>query len=172
MSHITVLAGFINVGVKVSSILCGCVWLARANRRWCRPSRGGVGEMWDPAWVSTVLQWQGGRSGIFLSPWVTYDLPSRFTHPQELARNTVNHPWLDFCLKLTIEEVIGRQEVRFWLSAELSAAKPVKDMSLPSIICRKSEFSIDYAAERCAFQPSTIYRKFWLSGDFLFFMNM
>ncbi len=33
---------------------------------------------------------EGGRSGIFLSPWVTYDLPSRFTHPQGLARNTVN----------------------------------------------------------------------------------
>ncbi len=32
---------------------------------------------------------EGGRSWIFLSPWVTYDLPSQFTHPQELARNTV-----------------------------------------------------------------------------------
>ncbi len=26
----------------------------------------------------------------FPSPWVTYDLPSRFTHLQELARNTIN----------------------------------------------------------------------------------
>ncbi len=32
---------------------------------------------------------RGGRSRSFLSPWVTYDLPSRFTCPQELARNTV-----------------------------------------------------------------------------------
>ncbi len=31
----------------------------------------------------------GERSRIFLSPSVTYDLPSRFTRPQELARNTV-----------------------------------------------------------------------------------
>ncbi len=29
------------------------------------------------------------RSRIFLSPWVTYDLPSRFTCPQELAKNKV-----------------------------------------------------------------------------------
>jgi hypothetical protein len=90
----TYLAGFIVVAVKVSSILIGCVWPAPANRSWCRPGRGGVGKTRDPAGVYTPLQWQGGRGGrsrIFLSPWVIYDLPSQFTCPQELARNTVKH---------------------------------------------------------------------------------
>ncbi len=35
-----------------------------------------------------VAEGRGGRSQIFLSPWVTYDLPSQFTRPQELAGNT------------------------------------------------------------------------------------
>jgi hypothetical protein len=48
--------------------------------------------MLDPGRVSAALQWQGGRAEkpwIFLSPLVTYDLPSQFTHPQELASNMV-----------------------------------------------------------------------------------
>ncbi len=32
-----------------------------------------------------------GRSWIFLSPWVTFDLPSRFMCPQKLARNMVKN---------------------------------------------------------------------------------
>ncbi len=50
-------------------------------RSWqhCPLHYSGRGEGWG----------EGGRSRIFLSPWVTYDLPSRFTCPQELARNTV-----------------------------------------------------------------------------------
>ncbi len=38
---------------------------------------------------TTVAGGRGGRSWIFLSPWVTADPPSQFTRPQELARNTV-----------------------------------------------------------------------------------
>jgi hypothetical protein len=49
--------------------------------------------MRDPAVISSPQQWRGeggGRSRIFLSPGVTYDLPSQFTYPQELASNMVN----------------------------------------------------------------------------------
>ncbi len=56
------LGGFILELVKVSSNLIGCVRPAPANRKWCLPRR------------------------------VTYDLPSRFTRPQELARNIVKTP--------------------------------------------------------------------------------
>jgi hypothetical protein len=65
------LSGFIIIVVKVSSILIGCVPPALANRRRCRPGRGGVGKIGGPAGVSAVLEWQrggGGRSRIFLSP--------------------------------------------------------------------------------------------------------
>jgi hypothetical protein len=57
------LAGFIIIAVKVSSILIGCVRPAPANRRQCRPGRGGVGKIWRPARVSAVLEWQGGGGG-------------------------------------------------------------------------------------------------------------
>jgi hypothetical protein len=56
----TYLAGFIVVAVKVSSILIGCVRPAPANRRRCRPGRGGVGKIQGPAGVSAILEWQGG----------------------------------------------------------------------------------------------------------------
>jgi hypothetical protein len=56
----TFLAGFIVIAVKVSSILIGCVWPALANRKRCRPGRGGVGKIRGPAGVSAVLEWQGG----------------------------------------------------------------------------------------------------------------
>jgi hypothetical protein len=50
---------------------------------------------------------RGGRSQIFLSPWVTYDLPSRFTHPQELAGNAVKNYHLTYLfLLLFISTVI------------------------------------------------------------------
>ncbi len=100
-SNMTYLASFIVIAVKVSSILIGCVWPAPANRSWCQSGRGGVRKTREPTGVSTTLQWQGGgvggRSQIFLSPWVTYDLPSRFTCPQELAKNMVNHKKRGFC---------------------------------------------------------------------------
>jgi hypothetical protein len=67
----TYLAGFIVVAVKVSSILIGCVRPAHANRRRCRPGRGGVGKIQGPTGVYAVLEWQGGGGGmswIFLSP--------------------------------------------------------------------------------------------------------
>jgi hypothetical protein len=90
---------------EASSILIGCVPPAPANRSWCQPGRGGVVKTRDPAGVATALQRQGegwgrgGRSQIFLSPWVTYDLPSRFTCPQELAMNTVKAMWSFTCSK-------------------------------------------------------------------------
>jgi hypothetical protein len=59
----TYLAGFIVVAVKVSSILIGCVWPAPANRRRCRPGRGGVGKIQGPAGVSTGLSGRGGGVG-------------------------------------------------------------------------------------------------------------
>jgi hypothetical protein len=67
------LPGLILVAVQVSSILIGCVRPAPANRRRCRPGRGGVRKTRGPAGVSTGLLWQGGgvgggRSRIFLSP--------------------------------------------------------------------------------------------------------
>ncbi len=54
------LSGFIIIVVKVSSILIGCVPPALANRRRCRPGRGGVGKIRGPAGVSAVLEWQRG----------------------------------------------------------------------------------------------------------------
>jgi hypothetical protein len=59
----TYLAGFIIVAVKVSSILIGCVRPAPANRRRCRPGRGGVGKIQGPAGVSTVLSGRGRGVG-------------------------------------------------------------------------------------------------------------
>jgi hypothetical protein len=59
----TYLAGFIVVAVKVSSILIGCVRTAPANRRRCRPGRGGVGKIQGPAGVYAVLEWQRGGVG-------------------------------------------------------------------------------------------------------------
>jgi hypothetical protein len=59
----TYLASFIVVAVKVSSILIGCVRPAPANRRQCRPGRGGVGKIQGPAGASAVLEWQGGGGG-------------------------------------------------------------------------------------------------------------
>ncbi len=73
---------------KVSSILIGCVQPAPANRRRCWPRRGGVGKIRGPTGVSAVLEWQGGGGGHGF--FYLLDLPSRFTRPQELARNTVN----------------------------------------------------------------------------------
>jgi hypothetical protein len=55
----TYVAGFIVVAVKVSSILIGCVRPAPANRRRCRPGRGGVGKIQGPAGVSTGLSGRG-----------------------------------------------------------------------------------------------------------------
>jgi hypothetical protein len=44
--------------------------------------------------ISTALQWQGKGEKVVDFPTSleshTYDLPSQFTHPQELARNTIN----------------------------------------------------------------------------------
>ncbi len=57
-----------------------------ALERWSRENAGSCRGLCCP----TVAGGWVGRSRIFLSPWVTYDLPSRFTRPQELARNTVN----------------------------------------------------------------------------------
>ncbi len=58
------LAGFIIVGVKVSSILIDFVRPAPANRRRCRSGRGRVRKMRDPAGVSAALQWQGGGGKV------------------------------------------------------------------------------------------------------------
>jgi hypothetical protein len=57
-----------------------------ARKRWSQENMGNYGDLS----CTTVVGRRGGRSQNFLSPLVTYDLPSRFTHPQELARNTVN----------------------------------------------------------------------------------
>jgi hypothetical protein len=59
----TYLAGFIVVAVKVSSILIGCVRPAPADRRRCRPGRGGVGKIQGPARVSTGLSGRGSGGG-------------------------------------------------------------------------------------------------------------
>ncbi len=64
LSHIPTLAGFIIVGVKVSSILIGYVRPALANRRQCRPGSGRVRKMRDPVGVSAALQWQGGGGKV------------------------------------------------------------------------------------------------------------
>jgi hypothetical protein len=68
----TILAGFIVVGVLVSFILIGYVQPALANRRQCWPRRGGVGKTRDPAGGSggsaALKQQGGGRSRIILSP--------------------------------------------------------------------------------------------------------
>ncbi len=47
---------------------------------------------------------EGGRSRIFLSPWITYDHPSRFTCPQELPRNTVKLQLLRLSLLILMAE--------------------------------------------------------------------
>jgi hypothetical protein len=70
-------AGFIVVAVKVSSTLIGCVRPAPANRRRCRPVRGGVGKIQRPAGVYAVREWQaeggeGHRFSYLLELHMTY----------------------------------------------------------------------------------------------------
>ncbi len=98
LSHIPTLASFIIVGVLVSSILIGCVRPLRPIRDNAGPGEVESGKCGIP--LGSPLHYSGrgvggGRSRIFLSPWVTYDLPSRFTYPQELASNTVNMCFLE-----------------------------------------------------------------------------
>ncbi len=52
---------------------------------------------------TTVTERRGGRSLNFLSPLVTYNIPSQFTCPQELARNMVN----DFSMYSNVLYVYG-----------------------------------------------------------------
>jgi hypothetical protein len=91
----TILAGFIVIGVWVSSILIGCVLSALANRRRCRPRRGGVGKTQEPAGVSAALLWLGGGGeGCRFS----YLLESHMTY---LAGSHVLSSWPGIQLKLS-----------------------------------------------------------------------
>ncbi len=53
-----------------------------ARERWSQENAGNYGDLS----CTTVVGGEGGRSQIFLSPCVTYDLPSQFSRPQELVR--------------------------------------------------------------------------------------
>jgi hypothetical protein len=92
----TFLAGFIVIAVKVSSILIGCVRPAPANRRWCRPRRGGVRKIWGPAEVSAVLEWQGGGGE---GHGFSYLLESHMTY---LAGSHILRSWLGIWLTFRI----------------------------------------------------------------------
>ncbi len=67
---------------------------------------------------------RGGRSRIFLSHWVTYDLPSRFTHPQELARNTVNERERETFNTAKIESTDSQHGLFFYTPFYLDSSIP------------------------------------------------
>ncbi len=114
----TYLAGLILVGVKVSFILICCVRPAPANKRCWRPGRGRVDKLWETKVTTLNCSAGGGEVADFPVStfqdlkqanqigvaWVTDDLPSQFTRPQELARNTYSLKY--FLVKINRVEVV------------------------------------------------------------------
>jgi hypothetical protein len=68
--------------------VCGSLWPIGDNAPPERWSWENLGTRWGFC-CTTVAGGRGRKSWIFISTWVTYDLPG--SHPQELARNMVKH---------------------------------------------------------------------------------